>query len=1234
MKKRVLSLLLACLMVVSTFIISKPLVNVHAVGNESSGLSFTASELYHATNMLSEAPLTFEATIMVPTTQTDRAGVIVGNYSGTDTSSICFEVHKYGHPRLVWQQGSYANDVNLIFDQVAVNTGEWLHLAIVRDIANKTAYCYVNGELKQTLTWTKDCLEVHDNYLYVGGDCRSGNGQSFKGKIKDVAVYSDVRSATEIANDVNGISYTDAGLQFAYDLTASGTARLRDLSFNRNHLIYTNSSTSVTETYTEPGLSDFSAAEVYQSKKSIGTPRTIEATIALDADATSARLGAIVGNFSDYAAGSFGLEIRDNYTLSLWWEPTGGAGKAINFTSFCETFKESRGKKIHVAVTFIDNVATLYVNGEYFDKVTATTSVDLTNDIGSIRIGGDYRANNIRYLQQAKVYSVALYSDVRSASEIAADVSAVDMKDANLLCSYDFNVTGNDRLKDYSANENHLTYKNTSTSKSEEYIGEGMFFTANDVYQTDAPLSGVPLTVESLIYMPSSLGSTRGGVIMGNYNDNGEKCASFEIYNNGQPRFYWNYGASTHSVIFDQVNVYNDCWTHLALVRDPENNTITCYVNGVAVQTKSVSSMAIESEYSVPMCIGADLRGGNAQYFKGYIRNATAYSDVRTSDEIASDAKAVAPDYNDSALIAHYDLTKTTTVGSTKAVEDLSNNANDLANRLIWFDENVDIQDYAYSFAVVGDTQIVNYRDTVNGTQNFAKIYDYIVNNVEKQNIKLVLGLGDITDRDSAAEWTLAQTHISKLNGKVPYILNRGNHDSQAQMDSYFNNEAYASQLEGTYDGSTANSYFTIKVENIKYLVMALDYGASDEALAWAAGIIESHRDYNVIITTHAYLYRDGTTLDSGDTCPPSTSGGYNDGDDIWEKLVKKHDNIVLVLSGHDPCNNIIKREEAGENGNNVVQMLIDPQGMDWSDPLGMVAMFHFSEDGKTVQVEYYSTVKEQYYHEDNQFTFTLNVIEECNHEGKWADGVCSFCGAICPGHAGGEATCQKGAVCEICGKEYTEKDPTNHVSNEFTYTVKDGVTHKVAYKCCGTEAPDGDCVYGNDYVCDYCGHDRTIEVETEDVKNAIDNILNGGNATITVVGPATTMDEAFVVEKIENVVGYEYTLFNVTFDDNDNVILRNHLIYSGELPTVTLNGNPVELKTDGCSEGVCYFDITPVAGEYDIATEVTINGDTYNVSLYSYIKLALEGTDVELTNAEGTLLRALYDLNEAMRNK
>ena len=59
--------------------------------------------------------------------------------------------------------------------------------------------------------------------------------------------------------------------------------------------------------------------------------------------------------------------------------------------------------------------------------------------------------------------------------------------------------------------------------------------------------------------------------------------------------------------------------------------------------------------------------------------------------------------------------------------------------------------------------------------------------------------------------------------------------------------------------------------------------------------------------------------------------------------------------------------------------MLIDTQNVDKSNKdiggLGNVAIFHFSEDGKTVQVRYYSTIQQKYYLNTNQFTFELDVV-------------------------------------------------------------------------------------------------------------------------------------------------------------------------------------------------------------------------------------------------------------------
>lgn len=253
------------------------------------------------------------------------------------------------------------------------------------------------------------------------------------------------------------------------------------------------------------------------------------------------------------------------------------------------------------------------------------------------------------------------------------------------------------------------------------------------------------------------------------------------------------------------------------------------------------------------------------------------------------------------------------------------------------------------------------------------------------------MGLGDITDKDAQDEWDRAVVAFGSLaEAGIPYSVVIGNHDGvtnstkdNAAFNSAISTDYYNSSLGGKYDKNMDNTWRKIEVNGTKYLIFTLGYGANDDILSWASEIIEENQDYNVIITLHVYMYRDGTTIDSNDKYPPSANGtdrygkAYNDGDDIYEKLIKKHSNIVMVLSGHDPCPYIVHRTDDG-----TVQLLTDHQYVDrdlhsaGQPTTGMVTMFYISEDGKTVTVECYSTVYEMYYSAENQFTFTLNVVD------------------------------------------------------------------------------------------------------------------------------------------------------------------------------------------------------------------------------------------------------------------
>ncbi|MBQ4043925.1 MAG: metallophosphoesterase [Clostridia bacterium] len=296
------------------------------------------------------------------------------------------------------------------------------------------------------------------------------------------------------------------------------------------------------------------------------------------------------------------------------------------------------------------------------------------------------------------------------------------------------------------------------------------------------------------------------------------------------------------------------------------------------------------------------------------------------------------------------------------------------------------LQDYAYSFAVVGDTQYMTKYDAAYGKKHLNNVYDWILENAEEKKIRYVFGLGDITDSyaktagaepyDTAAEWQVAYDQISRLDGKLPYSLVRGNHDNEAYMDRYFATDAYRSQFTDPdaadnsvcfYETtSVRNAYNKFTVGETKYLLLLLDDNAPDAVLQWAGKIIDANPDHRVIVTTHTYLGYTGDHIDASEGYAYATKNvriGENNGQQLWEKLISQHRNIFLVLCGHDyKAGNILTVKRQGVHGNTVTEMLICPQSLDRNEnndtKHGMVAMLYFSEDGYDVRVEYISTVK------------------------------------------------------------------------------------------------------------------------------------------------------------------------------------------------------------------------------------------------------------------------------------
>lgn len=319
------------------------------------------------------------------------------------------------------------------------------------------------------------------------------------------------------------------------------------------------------------------------------------------------------------------------------------------------------------------------------------------------------------------------------------------------------------------------------------------------------------------------------------------------------------------------------------------------------------------------------------------------------------------------------DLTVVDTLLKTKGI---STAYNSWLSRDGWFSEKEPVADYAYSMAVVGDIQIT----TLLHPEDLHYTYDWIVNNKEAKNIQHVIGLGDITHRSTQTEYNNIKTQLKRLNNaKIPQTIIRGNHDTEKTFNANITQKEYGACLGGefgSYDSTMRNTYRILTINGIKYMMLTLDYFPSNDEVAWACNVVKNNPDCNVIVSTHGYFDTDMTYLQDDeiyDAEPPATSGQY-----IYDTLISKYQNIVMVLCGHEYVHGPTVRMATGKHGNEIVQIMINPQRREDLEKraYGMLAMFYFSNDGKTVSVEYFSTITGDYYKEKNQFTFELNVIK------------------------------------------------------------------------------------------------------------------------------------------------------------------------------------------------------------------------------------------------------------------
>lgn len=271
-------------------------------------------------------------------------------------------------------------------------------------------------------------------------------------------------------------------------------------------------------------------------------------------------------------------------------------------------------------------------------------------------------------------------------------------------------------------------------------------------------------------------------------------------------------------------------------------------------------------------------------------------------------------------------------------------------------------------------------------TQNYSEKYPdtyvaqtmWIRKRVKEDHLKFAIHLGDIVQyADREGEWKNANRAMEIIDGVLPYSMVPGNHDmvggqsgltrNTELYNKYFPPARYAELpwYGGHMDEKNDNNYCYFSGGGMKFMVVSLEFAPRDETLQWAGDVIARHPDHHVIVATHNYLTTKGRDTD----VPRRYRIEGNSGEGMWQKLIRKHDNIFLVVSGH--VLGVHLQTSTNGHGHEVYEILTDYQGLANGGD-GWLRTLRFDPTKQKIHVEAYSPLLDEY-DKRPEHTYTLD---------------------------------------------------------------------------------------------------------------------------------------------------------------------------------------------------------------------------------------------------------------------
>ncbi|WP_257670717.1 metallophosphoesterase [Parapedobacter tibetensis] len=297
---------------------------------------------------------------------------------------------------------------------------------------------------------------------------------------------------------------------------------------------------------------------------------------------------------------------------------------------------------------------------------------------------------------------------------------------------------------------------------------------------------------------------------------------------------------------------------------------------------------------------------------------------------------------------------------------------------------------------------IILLPDTQTYAEKYPEILDAQIDWIEKEanRIAVVIQQGDLTQNNSEAEWATVRQAFRRLDGKVPYVLAVGNHDMGSEpgkfadvrnttlFNTFFPLDTMSTlpAFGGVFEKDKLdNAYYLLESGNLKLMVLSLEFGPRESVLDWANELVANHKDRLIILNTHCYMYSDSTRQGHGDSWRAQAYGigkdtganAVNDGEQIWEKLVKKHPNIRFVFSGHVLNSGVGTLVSMNEAGYPVYQFLANYQeGVRGSEKggNGWLRVLSLAVDSQELDVKTYSPYINEY-RQDEEHNFRIKHL-------------------------------------------------------------------------------------------------------------------------------------------------------------------------------------------------------------------------------------------------------------------